>query len=238
MIRAITVCVDYWDFLSITLPLNRKHFAEVLVVTSSKDINTQDLCKELNVPFFVTDSFYSHGAMFNKWLALEEGLDHFGREGWLCIMDADILWPETISMPPLEIGKLYGPRRRMSPHLLPESQWKSCPIWNNGDFSGYTQIFSGDDPLLLNRHPWHELNWTHAGGADTFFQAKWEKENKIRLDWEVLHIGAAGTNWCGRVAPIDNQRPPEAFERLAQLRKFMALRKYNPDKNYTPEKLQ
>lgn len=234
--KAIIVCVDYWDYLSLTLPLNKHHFSEILVVTSFNDINTQEVCKECNVQFHCTDSFYKFGAHFNKWLALEEGLDVLGRNGWLCILDADIVWPEAITMPRLEIGKLYAPKRRMSPNLIPESHWKNHALWHLPEFSGYTQIFNADDPVL-GTAPWHELNWLHAGGADTAFQAKWKPDNRIRTPWECLHIGPHGANWCGRTTPINGHPPENAESRRAALRNFMRLRKSNP-KDYSAEKIK
>ena len=38
--------------------------------------------------------FYADGAAFNKWKALELALDSYGRRGWLCVMDADVIWPQ------------------------------------------------------------------------------------------------------------------------------------------------
>lgn len=236
---AITVCVDYWDYLAVTIPKNFHHFHKMLVVTSSADFQTQKLCSDLGVSCYVTDAFYRHGALFNKWAALEEGLNVLRNSSdleWLCILDADIVWPEKIYAPDLEIGNLYGPKRRMASHLLPENEWGTVPLWNLPDFSGFTQIFHVDDPHLPDP-PWHQTNWKHAGGADTFFQELWPSQNKIRLPFEVLHIGPNGTNWCGRVNPLAGEIPEQAKERTQQLREFMRQRRRVPkDQAYHNEK--
>lgn len=234
--KALIVCVDYWDFLSVTLPVNKHHFSDILVVTTPTDYDTIDLCEALNVQTHKTNSFYDKGALFNKWIALEEGLDILGRDGWLCLLDADIIWPETVSMPTLGIGKLYGPRRRMSKLQIPESRWKSVPLWTNEDFSGWTQIFHASDPALPNPPPWHQTNWKHAGGADTFFQNLWSPQNKIRLPFEVLHIGDPGTNWCGRVSKLMGVLPANANERRNALKAFMETRRTSP--SYVEERLK
>src|SRR5205085_1870944 len=80
----------------------------------------------------------------------------------------------------------------------PESLWHQFPIHRNvSEHAGYSQIFHLKD-THLPRPPWHDINWVHAGGADSFFQQLWPKENKVRPTFSVLHIGDAGLNWMGR----------------------------------------
>lgn len=247
-IRAILVSVDYTDLLSISLPYNRHHFSEVCVVTSTdkKEIDSlTPLCVDNNATLYSTDAFYKGGARFNKWLALEEALDWYGREGWLCLMDADILWPkdsQDVFVSPLKKGYLYSPLRRVCEKIdrpyahsyidanvegeivdrervefLPypsERVWGRFPLHGNqGEWAGYTQIFHAEDPVLVKKGtPWHDTNWIHAGGADSFFQAMWPKAKKIRLPFEVLHLGPPGENWMGRVTPYaDTGAFPENF---------------------------
>jgi hypothetical protein len=209
MLNAVLVCVDYADILAITLPYNRHHFDRVLIVTAP-----DDACLAFTgVEFHVTDAFYRNGARFNKWLALEEALDAKDyRRGWLCIMDADILWPRVAPLD-LQFGRLYSPHRRMKAELefCPESEWIRYPLHRNtAEWAGYSQVFHCDDPVL-GKSPWHEVDWTHAGGADSFFQRKWAHENKIRPTFEVLHLGEPGINWMGRA----DKNPTLRVEMLA-----------------------
>lgn len=226
--NAILVSVDYSDLLSVTLPRNRKHFDRMCVVTSPADLASQRIARECGCCVWATDAFWRNGADFNKWLALEEGLDFLGRSGWLAILDADVLWPSykmnfanewcelTDNKPihavtkenipiykvrQLEIGNLYTPLRRMAPWPIPvppESDWGKFPLHpQQREFAGYTQIFHANDPAL-GPAPWHQTDWRHAGGADSFFQAKWGDAHKVRPPFEVLHLGQSGVNWCGR----------------------------------------
>lgn len=221
--RAILVSVDYSDLLSLTLPYNKHHFEAVLVVTSSADHASQEVAKANGVGVFITDSFYKDGAVLNKFRALEEGLDAFGRHGWLCLMDADVLWPKDLHAEevggPLFIarkdgacgrmfqpGMLLTPRRRMDVEWHREDGLPSEDRWTDyllhpqqREFAGYSQIFHASDPVL-GPAPWHEVDWVHAGGADSFFQAKWPDERKVRPPFEVLHLGPAGVNWYGRAS--------------------------------------
>ena len=229
-LRAITVCVDYADYLAITLAYNRHHFNEVMVVTVHRDVETWEVAKRFGASPFMTQAFYDEGEIFNKWKALEEAFDCYGRHGWICNMDADVLWPKTIPPLNLEFGNLYAPYRRMmadfTGDIPPENTWAKYRRHRNvAEWAGYSQIFHAEDSCLENP-PWHEINWKHAGGADSFFQKKWPRHKKIRPDFEVLHLGSAGTNWCGRATPyLDGTVPKEREQRLQQLKQFMQTRR-------------
>lgn len=255
--RAIMVAVNYTDLLSITLPYNRHHFEEVYVITdlSTTDCEIGRVCDDSNAKMLTTDLFYDRGATFNKWAALEWGLDQMGRHGWLCIMDADVLWPKDLSISEFEdvqtgpshwtvlkigelklrCGRLCTPRRRMWdgwPRLPfeirgpigayptwtpPESEWARFPLHRQDkEFAGYSQIFHADDPVL-GPPPWHQTDWKHAGGADSFFQAKWPEAKKVRPPFEVLHLGQSGKNWFGRGA--DPRLTDQVWKRRAERRR-------------------
>lgn len=228
--RAIIICVDYWDYLSLTLPYNRHHFSDVMVVTSMADEKTAEIAEANNCWVFRTDSFYEGGADFNKWKALEEGFDYFKRRGWFCIIDADIVWPKIVRLPEMKIGNLYTPFRRMAPpdltEIPEESTWtKYARHPQQREFAGFTQIFHAEDPHLPSP-PWHQTNWKHAGGADTFFQRLWPESKKVRPQFEVLHLGHSGTNWCGRsTAYADGSIPEQADQRTAALKGYMEDRR-------------
>lgn len=242
--RAIMVAVDYDDLLNVTLPYNRHHFDEVCVVTSPDGFNSVEPIATLShAQVVVTDLFYRDGATFNKWRALEYALDVYGRHGWMCIMDADVLWPERLpdDWEPV-VGNLYTPFRRMftdtSQPIPQEDRWSEFPRHRQErEFAGYSQVFHATDPVLGNP-PWHQIDWRHAGGADSFFQAKWSPERKIRPSWEVLHIGEAGMNWCGRATPrLDGTRPDGAQQRINQVRGYIAGRRGSGERRFSGERI-
>lgn len=232
--HAITVAVDYADLLSLTLPYNRHHFSHYTIITTPKDVpNVYPIADANHARVLCTDLFFHAGASFNKFLALEWGLSQIGRKGWLCILDADVLWPRNASLKRiLRPGYLYSPLRRMYPTIPPtadhiplETEWRNYPIHRNiSEHAGYTQVFNADDPVLGNP-PWHQVDWKHAGGADSFFQAKWSPAHKIRPDWHVLHLGEPGANWCGRATPINGEIPPNAQERRDRVAKIWSGRR-------------
>jgi hypothetical protein len=154
----------------------------------------------------------------------------------------------------LRPGTLCSPLRRMKEDVVgltadtlpPEKEWCRYPIHRNvNEWAGYCQIFRGDDPVLVecadcgkgmrehegNVHScryfsWHQTNWKHAGGADSFFQQRWARDNKLRPPFEVLHLGPAGVNWCGRTQPrLDGTVPEQAGRRQQQMREMMKARR-------------
>lgn len=246
--EAILVAVDYTDILSITLPYNRHHFSKVLVVSCERNKEElEPLIKSTNSDLFITNAFYDDGAVFNKWKALEQGLDYLGRNPkWLCIMDADILWPKVVPEYEKDMGKLYTPYRYVMEDIVGlkessiplERDWDKFPMHRNlNEWPGYSQIFHTSDKAL-GKSPWHEIDWRHAGGADSFFQMKWQAKNKIRPPFHVLHLGPTGANWCGRTSEyLDGTVDEEASNRKIMLNTFMTARKVNKHNRFWFEKL-
>lgn len=229
--KAVIVCVDFADLLALTLPYNRHHFDEVLIVTSPEDRETKEVARAHKAHLYKTYAFWRHGADFNKWLALELALDEMGRSGPICLLDVDILWPKKADVSVATCGKLVTPFRRMMENIegllsdgLPEEKdWWKFPLHpQQREFAGYTQIFHGEDPHLPKEPPWHQTDWRHAGGADSFFQALWSDADKVRPPFEVLHLGAAGENWCGRATQfLDGTKPFLADVKKERLRNYI-----------------
>lgn len=233
--KAILVSVDYADILDITLPYNRHHFSDIVVVTTPEDIETRLVALRNACRVHMTNAFYTYGADFNKWAALEEGIDVLGRRGNICIMDADVLIPKLAVVQTFP-GFLQTPLRRMMVDLsLPvpeEATWHKFPLHpQQREFAGYMQVFSAED-TWLGPSPWHQTTWRHAGGADSFFQDKWPQNCKIRPGYEVLHLGQAGVNWCGRSSKyVDGTTPKGSLERFAKLKKYIFNRRFRHGRN-------
>ena len=229
--KSIVVCVEFDDLLAITLPRNARHFERVLVVTSPADEATQHVVSAVpNGEVYATDAFYRQGAAFNKGLALEQGFDVLGREGWLLVWDADIVMPDRMELADVEIGNLYSPHRRMCRNpgeYHGQTDWTRWPIQGDREHAGYFQLFHAADPLLGDR-PWYGIDWKHAGGCDSDFQARWPAHKRRRLPFEVLHLGVEHVNWHGRCQPrLDGSLPPDAqARRKAQRRMYRERRRH------------
>lgn len=217
----ITVCVEYDDILRHTLPRNRGHFSEYIIVTSPSDLKTQDLARNLGCELVITNVFYADGASFNKGAAMEEGLKLIrSRESWVTILDADIVLPEKIPFG-LCRDTLYGPLRYMvsskdigSWLLHGDSGLLAAgPDGDSGEFAGYCQIFHSSSSCLVGRESWYPSRWSHCGGCDSDFQALFT--HRSRCSWRVVHLGEDCINWCGRVSErLDGARIRDADDRL------------------------
>lgn len=244
-VRSLIICVDYHDILSVTLPHNRPQFESVLVVTSPADTKTADVAASCGADVLVTDAFYERGAHFNKYAAIEQGLDYMGRHGWICLMDADIAIPRRRPGWSPRVGYLYTPRRRQMeriPASLPEERFwrRNKPVKANEEFAGYFQMFHADDPVLEGRRYWHDLHWMWAGTGDSYFHAMWPENKKARPPFEVLHLGPVRTNWAGRSTPFaDGTLHPDAEKRAGIHQALINARRGRRDEDmFAAEKLK
>lgn len=96
-IEAITVCVNYSDFLAATLPINRRQFDHILVITDLSDKDTQQVCRREKVECLSMPLVAAGAGVFSKSRAINCGLLHLGADrsiaGWMCVLDADIVLP-------------------------------------------------------------------------------------------------------------------------------------------------
>lgn len=231
--RAVLVCVDFSDVLNISLPFNKQHFVSTTVVTHPRDTKTIEVAQRHGADVLLTKVFYEKEAVFNKFAALEFGLDRMGREGWIAILDVDILLPRNMRAWTKRPGCLYTPRRRMFPtiptdvSMVPEERkWRQYKHrMQREPFDGYCQIFHASDPVL-GPAPWHVTNWKWCAGPDTFFHQKWRERNKVRPNFEVLHLGEPVRNWAGRVTPYtDGTIPENAAKNEDMVKVFLRARK-------------
>lgn len=227
-ITAVMVCVDYSDFLAITLPYNKRQFEKILVITHPEDEKTLAVCKENGVNILTTTAFYARGAEFAKWRAMEIGIDYVGRSGWMCLMDCDVLIPEDANWGSPQIGKMYCPMRR-------EIDWKrkqwmlECSMWKNYRFEdrrtppqGHLMLFHASDPVL-RQQPWFDSQWRWCGTGDEKFVERWRSYDVLRPRFEILHLGKRWDNWCGRVEPyLDGSEVPEEIrtQRAATVKQY------------------
>ena len=61
-LEALVVCVDYSDYLCHFITNNKKHFDNLVIVTSKSDVRTQQLCKDTDTNVVITDCMYEDNA--------------------------------------------------------------------------------------------------------------------------------------------------------------------------------
>ncbi len=89
-LEAVTVSVNYADFLVWFLIHNKNIFNKLVVVTSEKDWETQNLCRHFNVECVKTNIFEKD---FPKGQAINLGLNRLERKEFICHIDSDIILP-------------------------------------------------------------------------------------------------------------------------------------------------
>lgn len=227
-VRGIVTCLDYDDYLRITLPRNMRHLAECVVVTAPRDERTKAVARSIpNVRVVETEAFFRAGAKFNKGAAINVGLEAMDLSGWVLIWDADTLFPDGLRFDGIEPGNLYSCQRRMlkdaarwSPKL---TDWHGLPTWHDKgcNFIGYFQLFHASDPRVSDRRRWYDEKHAHAGGADWSFAKLWPDIQRVELPHEVLHLGPADTNWFGRVSARIDGGPISPDPEAARLMRVM-----------------
>lgn len=195
-ISAITVCVNYADYLQRVLPVWLPGLASLTVISSHQDAETRKYLQTLKSPkvrLLQTSLFYKNGAMFNKGAALQSAIDqrHFTQE-WCLFFDADIQppddWHAQVVAASPQLGNLYWANRLLEDGSMVTEDTMPC---------GYFQLFNRGDPVL-QRRPWLESRWKHAGNYDSRFAQRWKADQYVKLPFTVLHYGKPWQNWCGR----------------------------------------
>lgn len=130
-LEGVIVCVNYSDYLAYTLPHNRSHFDNLVVVTDLKDESTKHVCDYYHVKCVQTDAFYEDGNSFNKGKGINEGLKHLNKSDWVIHLDADIYLPpltrHILENVPLQKNKMYGVDRLMCPSYDEWMKFQSKP---------------------------------------------------------------------------------------------------------------
>ena len=93
-LEAVTVCVNYSQFLEIAIS-NKKHFDKWFIVTTKEDSATIELCKKNNLECVLTERLHENGDPFNKGKAINDGLIAMTKKDWIIHIDADTILPDN-----------------------------------------------------------------------------------------------------------------------------------------------
>lgn len=239
-VHAFVPSVDYADFLRVTLPHNRLRLAQVVIVTTPDDRETIAIARAHGADVHTTRAWTADGALFNGARAIEEAMDAYGRRGWMMQLSADIALPSSFDAIRPTIGRVYSAKRRMCsgcPATIPdESQWTVYGYHSKHDIglSGYCLLWHADDEHLPPP-PWQPIDWVHVGGSDSEFVARWPASHQIVWPFDVLHLGTAGVDWCGRVQafadgtmPVGHTARAETLRELRYRRRQLRRRGQDP----------
>jgi len=204
----IITCVNYSDFLILSLKENIKLGFPITVITSERDPLTIKLCKEFDVNYVITEDFFEDGAVFNKGKGINAGINQLKNPEWILHLDADIVLPEDfttiISNKALSTKKLYSATRYMcytfdkyqkfldgKIKLHQMDAVHMCPP------VGYFQLFHYTHPNLKDKEKIYPERSKDASWSDLLFADKFPEKECLK-NIRTIHLGYDGQNWKGR----------------------------------------
>jgi len=227
-IEAVTVCVNYADFLAWTLAWNKFHFDDWVIVTDKADSKTQRVCAYHHVRCIATDAFYENDHAFNKGAGINAGLAAIGCTDWVAHIDADMVLPPRAremfeQRAALEANAIYGIDRIMCRSFSdwmnfiaePELQHSDEVYVNSTAFALGSRVAKTDADGYLPIGFFQLWNARQSGirsypsghgtsaRADMGFARQWPRERRHLIPEVVgIHLESEpaenGANWRGR----------------------------------------
>ncbi len=228
-IEAISVCLNYADFLEQTIRVNQSLFDDWVVVTSQADAATIAVCQRYGVRTAFCP-YFQRNESFAKALAINIGLAHLKLEDWVVHLVADTALPRNarkhLANVDLDPSCIYGIDRVDCPSF---AAWQSYLIdpnlyekhyfyhgprdWPVGsrvghfDYGGYAPI--GFFQLWnrasgITRYP--SVQGWDAEHTDMLHALQWSRSKRVLIpEITAIHLSTGGkdwgVNWHGRKSP-------------------------------------
>ncbi len=230
-IEAITVCVDFADYLEQTLPGIRNAVDSVTVVTTPSDRRTEAVARRLGARVVQTTAMFDDDAKFSLGAAINVGLDRIDRDGWVLLVDADIVLGRgtgaLLKALPLDERKIYGVDRvhcrgwarwlhlrdkgvRINPAATTALGLPLGDRITNLDGLGYLPcgFFQLWNPEGSGAHDFPVHPAGTAEGSDMAHAARWPRAGRELIpELIVVHLeterpaSTIGADWGGRKTP-------------------------------------
>jgi len=227
-IEAVTVCVNYADFLERTVQENHALFSDWVIVTSKTDTATLKVCERHGLRPILCPYFTKGAATFDKGRAINLGLAHLTCTDWIIHIDADTALPKNFNhvMEQAEFSaeNIYGMDRVNCPsyeewekYLLARatdwrlhylittpSNWSVGARISHADYGGWTPIGyfqMWNRASGITRYP--VTNDSSAEHTDVLFGLQWPRCDRVLIpEMYAIHLeseeGRMGVNWEGR----------------------------------------
>lgn len=228
-LEAVSVCLNYDDFLEQTIRVNQSLFDDWVVVTAKEDQATRNVCERHGVRIALCP-YFERNERFAKALAINIGLAHLRLEDWVVHLDADTALPRNtrkhLANVELDPQNIYGIDRVDCPSL---EAWKSYLTdpdpyakhyfyhgphdWRIGsrvghfDYGGYAPI--GFFQLWnrasgITRYP--SVQGCDAEHTDMLHALQWPRSQRVLIpEITAVHLSTGskdwGVNWHGRKSP-------------------------------------
>lgn len=212
-VSCIVVSVGRARHLAITLPLNITQVDEMIVVTTSSDVQTQDLVRAFEgVKLVISDRCYDDNHAFNKGRMINDGLQAVTQMDWVILTDADVLLnpalKQWMAQNAINPGVLYGTQRvEVKEEMIQQSgtlRIKLDATGFNAEPNGYFQLFNRRALAIRDRgKAVMSEAFCSAGGVDSWFLQQFPKDKRhVVFELAVVHIQHGtvwGSGWNGAV---------------------------------------
>jgi len=224
IIRSLSVCFNFDDFLDLSLSFNKPWLNDHVVITFADDKKVMEVCNKHKIKFLTTEgSNYN----FNKGKMINIGLKYLysksDKNDWILIIDSDILVPKLlmkdIQTLSLDTSTIYGIRRRFISQK--PKNWEDFLKAINESDEKYMTTIAGNVEIekvyvqndfgilgffqLFNNQCFYPENFSGAAESDMEFNKLFSKRiflqatfQNISQSFEIYHLGLTGTNWKGR----------------------------------------
>lgn len=181
-IEAVTVCVDYDDFLNEIAPFCRPLLDRWIIVTRPRDEKTRAIASKHSIECVLTDDF-DREPPFSKARGINAGLRQLQGKGWLVHLDGDCVLPgdfrQCLADADMRKGNIYGCNRLCVPGWDTWQELKKQGVYSrwNGWLAEYRArpagCYVGGIPAGIGNgytpigffQMWHSsetLNWGHS----------------------------------------------------------------------------
>lgn len=213
-LEGIIVSVGCASSLKMVLSHNSQFFDTLVVVTTSGDLETQELVKQTSAKLLISDVCYE-GDVFNKAKMINEALKILEMKDWILFLDADIWLPNDFRNKlfnyTLNPGCLYYTRRRPITNINEFSNGEQPQLMEIREDSvaigayGFFQLWNVKAKSVREIKPFkYPEVFCSAGGLDLWFRGLFPKSKTIFLDeesdqFDTGHIehGCLAGRWNG-----------------------------------------
>ncbi len=133
ILEAVTVCINYGDFLAAVAPYNRAVFDRWIIVTTPDDKETRDVCYKYGLDTVISEQGDRDGPL-SKGRLINAGLHQVRAGAWRIHLDADVALPIDarirLERAHLDEANIYGIDRVMV---------KGWSQWHKMKASGYLE---------------------------------------------------------------------------------------------------